>query len=325
MTTLRQEFELSANQANAAYGALRFVLEAGGGPSVRGTSLLALAAETLEVADAGASPPFDAADVLEAFPSSAARRALVEALIIPACIDGEVTVAAERAVTELARALGVRSPFVELLPAFRQRRVLRIKRELARRSPDARRLLARTWAEEGALGLVRALLFVLGLHRDPPLARRFRALGALPEGTLGRAFHDHLASRNLPMPGERGGIPERMVHHDLLHVVNGYGTDPAGECELAGFYAAFAPGDAFTFIATVLATFHLGLPVSPAVVVPSRHAFDARRVLAAYLRGRRLAVDVMGPWDYWSLMPLPMVEAQRRLGLVDRVPAQRAL
>jgi NAD(P)-dependent dehydrogenase (short-subunit alcohol dehydrogenase family) len=40
-------------------------------------------------------------------------------------------------------------------------------------------------------------------------------------------------------------MPERMVHHDLMHVLNGYDTDPPGECELAAFYAAFADGDAF--------------------------------------------------------------------------------
>jgi len=108
-------------------------------------------------------------------------------------------------------------------------------------------------------------------------------------------------------------MPERMVHHDLMHVANGYDTDPAGECELAGFYAGCAGGDPFTFIVTVLATFHLGLSVSPAVVKPARGTFDPARVLAAYSRGRRVRVDVMGPWDYWALMPLSIDEARAAL------------
>ena len=37
--------------------------------------------------------------------------------------------------------------------------------------------------------------------------------------------------------------------------------------------------------------------------------------MAAFLRGRRLKVDVMGRWDYWALMPLPVEEARERLGI----------
>ena len=144
---------------------------------------------------------------------------------------------------------------------------------------------------------------------------RFRATSALPEGTVGRTFFDDFEAHKLAFPGERGGMPERMVHHDLMHVVNRYGTDAAGECELAGFYAGSTPGDSFTFIVIVLATFHLGMAVSPSIVTPARLAFDPARVLAAFLRGRRLRIDVMGPWDYWAILPLPIDEAQACLGL----------
>ena len=171
------------------------------------------------------------------------------------------------------------------------------------------------WHEEGVLGLLRAIVFALGAHRDPGLAARYRALKDLPPGSCGRAVSAHFETRGLAFPGEKGGLPERMVHHDLMHVINGYDTDPAGECQLAGFYAGCADGDAFTFLVIVLATFHLALPVSPAVVQPSRGAFVPRQVLAGFLRGRRLRVDVMGPWDYWSLMPLPMEHARLALGL----------
>jgi hypothetical protein len=58
-----------------------------------------------------------------------------------------------------------------------------------------------------------------------------------------------------------------------------------------------------------------GLRVSPAAVTPARGAFDPERALAAFLRGRAVQVDVMGMWDYWALMPLPMAEARARLGI----------
>jgi hypothetical protein len=319
--TLAHEFMLDPRQALAAFGAARAVVEADGVLRAHSARLLEVMAATLELGDGWrALPAARPEDVALAFPSEAARRVLVDALILAACIEGEVTKAGEARVRAFADGLGVRSPWVTVLPAMRRGcalDVLELKRTLASRSPDARRLFQRTWSEEGVIGLGRALLFVLGAYRNPALAARFRALGALPAGTLGRAFFDHLASRGLTFPGERGGIPERMIHHDILHVLNHYGTDPAGECELAGFYAGFCPGEPFTFIMTALATFHLGMKVSPAVVEPARGAFDPARVVAAFLRGRRLRVDVMGPWDYWALMPLPIGEALRRLGLAD--------
>jgi len=255
----------------------------------------------------------------QATKSPEVRRALVDALVIGACIETEVDAPKERVVTSYASRLGVRSPWVELLPALRRRRVLAIKRALASRSPDARRILARTWSEGGVKGLFEAASFVLGQHRDAPLATRFRALSALPEGTLGRAFFEHLDGRGLTFPGEKGGLPERMIHHDLMHVVNDYGTDPAGECGLAGLHAGHTARrggpDWFTFFIVVLATFHLDLPVSPAIVTPARGAFDPVRVMPAFLRGRAVTTDVMGAWDYWSLLPLPLEESRRRLGI----------
>jgi tellurite resistance protein len=302
---------LSHEQALAAWQAFRAVAHADGAPGENSQRLLDVSARALGVVPDDTS----SIELSAAFSSPAPRRALVDALVIPACIEGEVTAPRERAALEIAQKLGVRSHWVELLPALRRRRVLAVKRALASRSPDAKRLFRRTWREEGVLGVVRAVIFVLGLHRDTALAARFHALADCPEGSFGRAVADHFRSRGLTFPGEKNGMPERMVHHDLMHVLNGYDTDAAGECELAAFYAAFADGDAFTFFVIVLATFHLGLRVSPSVVTPARVAFDPERALAAFLRGRDLRVDVMGAWNYWELMPLPLAEAQARLGL----------
>lgn len=314
--SLARAFGLTERQSRAALGALRAVVEAKGSAGVHGVQLLETAAATLDLGNAWqAVPSATAAQIGEAFPSPVARRVLLDALLIPACVEGEVTAEGERVVVTFARALGIHSPWVDLLGAMRARNVVAVKRQLVRRSPDARRIFARTWSEEGVAGLFRAGMFVLGLHRDAPLAARFRALGALPEGTLGRTFFDHLAGRGLSFPGEKGGLPERMIHHDLMHVVNGYGTDAAGECELAGFYAAFADGDAFTFLAIALATFQIGLPVSPAAVTPATGAFDVARVIDAFVRGRRLRIDVMGPWDYWALMPLSLDAVRAELGI----------
>ncbi len=307
--SLARALDLSAAQGTAALCAIEKIAGAEGPPPERTAHLVEVCRRALGVPSPAASGP----TVSAAFPSPGMRRALVDALVIVACIEGEVSLARERAVHAMAEELGVRSHWAALPPALRKGRVLTVKRALASRSPDARRLFQRTWEEEGLAGMARALLFVLGLHRDAPLAARFHALSASPEGSFGRAVADHFRAKGITFPGERNGIPERMVHHDLLHVLNGYDTDPAGECELGAFYCGFVEGDAFTFIVIVLATFQLGLRVSPAAVTPARGAFDAERALAAFLRGRAVRVDVMGRWDYWALMPLPLAEARARL------------
>lgn len=321
--TLKRELKLTDQQARAAFGAARAVVACDGPVRARGAALLETVAATLELEPTGevAGLRASVAEVAAAFPSPEARHILCDTLIIAACIEGEVSVAAETAVQTFAKELGVSSHWVALLPAIRGRRVFRVKQELFKSSPDGKRVMSRTWSEGGVLGVAGAIAFVVGLHRDAKLAARFRALAALPEGSFGRSFHDHLASRGLNFPGEKGGLPERMIHHDLMHVLNDYSTEPAGECELAGFYAGCCSrldlGDWFTFMVVVLTTFQLGMPVSPSIVTPARGAFDPSKVLAGFLRGRRLTVDVMGPWDYWALLPLPLGEARTRLGIGD--------
>jgi hypothetical protein len=315
---LISEFGLTSAQALAVFGSVRAVVEADGPAKPGGAKLLEVAGAALELPKWREIPAAQPREVARAFEHPTARRVLAEALLIPACIDEAITPRGEAVVREFAAALEVDSHWVRLLPALRKGNVLAIKRQLFRRSPDARRLFRRTLDEEGIGGLLRTLLYVtFGWFRDTGMSSRFRELAELTPGCLGRQLHDDIVSRGLSFPGERGGIPERMVHHDLMHVVNGYGTDPAGECELAGFYAGYSGGDPYTFIVIVLSTFQLGLPVSPPFVHPARGAFDPARVLAGFLRGRRLKVDIMGQWDYWSLMPLPIDEVRTRLGIAD--------
>lgn len=158
---LARALGLSHEQALAAWKAVRTIARADGEPGERSLRLLDVSARALGVS------PHDASgvDLASAMPSPAMRRTLVDALVIPACIEGEISVARERAVLGIAQALGVRSHWAELLPALRLRRVWTVKHALASRSPDARRLFRRIWQEEGVLGILRAAVFVFGLHR----------------------------------------------------------------------------------------------------------------------------------------------------------------
>lgn len=316
--SLAKLFQLTPERSAAAFGALRAVIEAGGPVDAREADFLAACAETLEVPDAGPeAAAVTGARLAALFPDAEARRGLVHAMFVAACIDTQVSPGSVDAVHRYAAELGVRTRWLATLRHAARRQSAPIRRALYTHSPDSRRLFQRTWREDGVRGLWRVVRFLLGSSPvDPALARRYRQLGLLPEGTLGRTFWADMRQRGLDFPGEPGGLPEKILHHDLMHCITGYDTSPAGECQLSGFYAAFTPGEPFTFLVISLTTFHIGMKgVSPAFVLPTIGAFDVRHVLRAYERGARLGVDVMDSWDYWALMPLPLAEVRERLGI----------
>ncbi|MGD0527322.1 MAG: Coq4 family protein, partial [Polyangiaceae bacterium] len=76
-------------------------------------------------------------------------------------------------------------------------------------------------------------------------------LDALPPGTLGRVFADHMRKNGLdpaaiPTLAAGDDLEFLRAHlyetHDIWHAVTGYDTDVAGELGLQAFYAAQAPG-----------------------------------------------------------------------------------
>ena len=99
-----------------------------------------------------------------------------------------------------------------------------------------------------------------------------------------------MTEKKIALPGELGGLPEAAIHHGLMHTLTGYGTDPEGECELGGFYAGMLYENWLAWTLATLATFELGLRVGPSFTVPTRGAFDPRRVFAAAVRGHRAHV-----------------------------------
>jgi ubiquinone biosynthesis protein Coq4 len=76
-------------------------------------------------------------------------------------------------------------------------------------------------------------------------------LRQLPEGTLGRAFAEHMIANgldpaaipSLPADDELAFVRAHLYDtHDVWHVVTGFGTDVAGELGLQAFYQAQLPG-----------------------------------------------------------------------------------
>lgn len=153
------------------------------------------------------------------------------------------------------------------------------------------------------------------------------ALAALPTGSLGRTYYEWTATRQLDADGiadaVSGRVPRDLADpyatlaarvvdmHDLWHVVNGWDSDIHGELHLLGYSYAQLGGYAWYLLARL------------AVVLL---ATGGRREGAGYLRnaidrGRRASLLAAADWE--ALLPLPLAEVRRRLGVDDPVPYRK--
>jgi ubiquinone biosynthesis protein COQ4 len=143
------------------------------------------------------------------------------------------------------------------------------------------------------------------------------SLAALRPGTLGRAYHEFMASENLSADGlveasqMRETLPagEDMTlfrersreSHDLLHVLTGYGRDPLGEACLT----------AFSFAQTGLKGFALIAIVASHRISRARPGHAVRRaVFEGYRRGRRAAWLVAADWEKLLAERVDAIRAQ---------------
>jgi ubiquinone biosynthesis protein COQ4 len=160
-----------------------------------------------------------------------------------------------------------------------------------------------------------------------------RTLGEMPAGSLGRAFHD-----TMEIPG---GVPGYLLaslvyadgffdslevsddvryviergrfHHDLFHVVTGFGTDLSGEGLLIYFMLGYEVG--LSWAAASLTPTGIG----PRLFLrPSCGQRRWRALLAeSHAHGvaaRRVCPPIMVPWE--ELLPRPLDEVRRELGIV---------
>jgi ubiquinone biosynthesis protein COQ4 len=151
------------------------------------------------------------------------------------------------------------------------------------------------------------------------------ALGRLPEGTLGRAFADHLRVNGFD-PSDFPALPVGTQHefvsahlydtHDIWHVVTGFGTDVAGELGLQAFYLAQFPSKLGV---TLLAAGMLNT-LGPQGFDDREHRME--EVVRGWLLGRASRSLFGAPWD--ELWALPLAEVRARYG-IDRDGVQARL
>jgi len=141
-------------------------------------------------------------------------------------------------------------------------------------------------------------------------------LHALAEGTLGRAFADHMLSRGLDpaaIPELEAGDDAAFVQahlyetHDIWHVVGGFDTDVAGELGVQALYAAQLPGRLPPVII-------VGGLLQALLFAPGDWESRVAGVVRGWRLGKRARPLFGVRWD--TLWEVPLDEVRASLGVV---------
>lgn len=307
--------DMPEDRAVLCLRALRAVAAADGKLAAQEKRLLGVAAGALRlVRDPETLDAATPAEVAAGVTDPTERLRLLQGLIVMAMIDGDVDRTELEVLEAFAKALGIDADRLVSLRQYAAGRWTLIQWDLARRAGTVRNVVDEAWGEEGWRGVYRVLGPTWGRAAEPEIAWRYKELGLLPEGTLGRVYWAHMTKRRFAFPGEPHGFAERLVKHDLAHVLGGYDTDPDGEIEVACFVAGFMRKDPFWDVFMLVMQFHLGVEgflTHPA----AKGALDIPRAAAALARGAACKVDLYDRWDPWSQFPRPLADVRADLGI----------
>ena len=148
-------------------------------------------------------------------------------------------------------------------------------------------------------------------RENAELAQRYRQLGNLPDGTLGRELWRYYRERQFAFADAPGTVPEALVHHDIVHIISGYDSSIEGELQTLAFTAGMRQEDPFSALFLVLLQFTAGLKA----LARARILFDPDKVLRALERGRGTAVDFSQKHDYWDEMEQSIAALRERWGV----------
>ena len=273
--------------------------------------------------DPSGLPPLSAQELAERITDPVDRRRLVQLMVTLELLLHPLPPEVGNQVRAYARVLGVHEPTVRAARLLAHDQAALMYMCIQRNSwypAETRRDI-----RHGHLfDLLGSKLAYYAAAQDDRIARRWRALGDLPEGTWGRGVHDFYRGNGFPFPGERHGIYEVGAKHDWVHVLTDYGTTPEGEIDVFAFIAAAMPDpQGFVLLVVTLGIFQNG---------SVRHMFG-RRVLAggvdvmetpgapqrfadALRRGARCGVDVLGGVDHFALADQPLDAIRERFNVL---------
>ena len=181
-----------------------------------------------------------------------------------------------------------------------------------------RRMAARVFSDgqpSGQESRTHALLgSILRARSDRMLAGRYHALAELHPASFGYAVWEHYRRNGFRFPGEGGGVPERLLTHDVAHVLTGYSTDAEGELLQAAFQTGCSRADGFMPLYFGILQFQFAARVT-ASVKDGAPVLDFAKLEAALARGASCRADLTDDWDFWALLPRPLGEVRQSLGV----------
>ncbi|MCB9753788.1 MAG: TerB family tellurite resistance protein [Myxococcales bacterium] len=244
------------------------------------------------------------------------RRQLLGGMIVMSFADSSIDRPEVALIAEYARAFELDDAAIHNLRRLAEGHLLRARLDILRRqwAPKKLREIA---AKEGISTYWKAALGLLRRYDDPQVAARYRALGELPVGTLGRAYHQFVLDNEFSFPGERGSPPEVIVFHDMSHVLSGYGTTPEEEILVVSFSAGYSNYENYNWFMFALSQFQLGIPTAPGVP-PTRGRMNPAALLRAIRRGAAMNQDLNEGWDYWDDVAKPIEDVRKRLNIPPR-------
>jgi hypothetical protein len=268
--------------------------------------------------DLDALAPITPEELAALFAGTPVASQLALAMTILSLSDGVPEARVLDLVRRYARALGVDSAEVDVVSKLAHQQTILFKLDFLRRS-HIKGMLEEQYRQGGFAGLVSQLATFRGKHEDHDLARRYRDLGTLPEGTVGYRFFRHYVDHGFSFPGEKYGFPEAGVYHDFSHVLGGYGTSSEEEMLVAAFIAGFRKQNPTFVLLFVMLTFGAGYnvtPINPQMTTGILAAEGlADRFLRALDRGSKVRADLSENWDHWAWVGKPLDEARRELGV----------
>jgi uncharacterized tellurite resistance protein B-like protein len=305
---------IPVNAANAALSALYGLAISDGNIAPFEQSMLDAASKALGVDSPTTTITPEA--LADAVPDPIHRLRLVQALELMALLDGEVVSAEIQFVDSIMQVLGVSDPRIHNLRQIRCRNLRMLQLDLMRRSPMAG-MAKEVWNTKGLGELWRFATSSYGWSQNPDLADKYNQLRLLPADSFGRGYWAHMTERGFQFPGESKGFPEELVRHDLVHVLSGYGTDVAGECQNTAFIAGFLKEDPFSYLFMIAVHCHMDIEVFPDDPSQAAMALDPALVIPALRRGMQVNRDLYSlEWDFWLDFPRPIDEVRAEFGVI---------
>lgn len=251
------------------------------------------------------------------------RKRLVQLAALAALVHAPIDPASVAFVKAMAKGLGTHDGVIDVLEALAAGKRFKVRLLAMRRA--FRVMLKEAYLAEGIAGVVRfwaAMALKAPVNRDK--LWKYKKLGLLPEGTLGREYWKHMTRVGFGFPGDFAGIPDSVAYHDIAHVLVGNDITPLGEIQQGSFQGGNRREDGFFFIQFVILHFHHGVRITPGAP-PETGNYHPDKVLWAIHRGAQCNVDVTHQWDYWPLMELPLEEARKKIALLPKLDQQEVM